>query len=115
VKGTPSVWRGAFLRTVALGVALAVVPLPVVAAEASPPATPVNLHASIVKAASTNRLASAPVAAQQGQTAASDPKLQSGSFFKTPLGIAVIGVVGAGAAYAVYSASHDRIHSPYPR
>jgi hypothetical protein len=40
------------------------------------------------------------------------PNLESPSFFKTPLGWAVIAVVGAGSAYAIYWAQHDRIHSP---
>ena len=115
MKGKPSVWRSTYARIVALGVALAVVPLPVAAAENSQPTSPVNLRAAIAKAAAAEHLVVTPVAAaRQAQpgTAATDPALQSPSFFKTPLGLAVIAVVGAGAAYAVYSASHDRIHSP---
>jgi len=42
----------------------------------------------------------------------SNPARQSPAFFKTPAGIAVLAVVGAGAGYAIYSAQHDRIHSP---
>lgn len=38
--------------------------------------------------------------------------LRSGSFFKTKAGIAALIVVGAGTAYAIYSASNDRIKSP---
>ena len=41
----------------------------------------------------------------------SNPATQSPAFFKTPAGIAVLAVVGAGAGYAIYSAQHDRIHS----
>ena len=40
-----------------------------------------------------------------------DATLDSPSFFRTPLGVAVIAIVGAGTAYALYSAQHDRIHS----
>ena len=43
---------------------------------------------------------------------ASTPAKQSPAFFKTPAGIAVLAVLGAGAGYAIYSAQHDRIHSP---
>jgi len=43
---------------------------------------------------------------------ASTPAKQSGAFFRTPAGIAVLAVVGAGAGYAIYSTQHDRIHSP---
>jgi hypothetical protein len=42
----------------------------------------------------------------------SNPARQSPTFFKTPAGIAVLVVAGAGAGYALYSAQHDRIHSP---
>lgn len=48
--------------------------------------------------------------AQQAPAPTTD--LRSGSFFKTPAGIAAILVVGVGTAYAVYSASNDRIKSP---
>ncbi len=118
MKGVPSVWRSMSTRVIALGVVLAVVPIPVAAAGVGATAAPVNLHAAVAKAAATEPLVVKPIAAAQqqgqpqGQTAATDPRLQSPSFFKTPLGLAVIGVVGAGVGYAIYSASHDRIHSP---
>jgi hypothetical protein len=44
----------------------------------------------------------------QSQTAGTD----SASFFKSGPGIAVIAAVAAGVGYALYSTSHDRIHSP---
>jgi hypothetical protein len=37
---------------------------------------------------------------------------RSGRFFKTGPGIAVPAVFAAGAGYALYSAPHDRVHSP---
>jgi len=43
---------------------------------------------------------------------ASTPAKQSPAFFRTPAGIAVLAVLGTGAGYAIYSAQHDRIHSP---
>jgi hypothetical protein len=114
VKGRPSVWRGTCARVVALGVLIALAPLPVAAAEANPPATPsVDLKAAVQKIASTERLASMPAApARDRMQPGGAPNLESPSFFKTPLGWAVIAVVGAGSAYAIYSAQHDRIHSP---
>lgn len=39
-------------------------------------------------------------------------KLESGSFFKSGPGIAVLAAFGAGVGYALYSASNDRIKSP---
>jgi hypothetical protein len=111
VTDTPAVWGATTARAIALGLTLALVPLPLAAAEAAPQAPPsIDLKAAVRKYAAPERLsqsAPAPAAAQQGNT----PNLQSPSFFKTPLGLAVIAVVGAGSAYAVYSAQHDRIHS----
>lgn len=43
--------------------------------------------------------------------ASSSTDLRSGSFFKTKAGIATLMIVGAGTAYAIYSASNDRIKS----
>jgi hypothetical protein len=53
---------------------------------------------------------SAAVAAQSQQSGES-AALESGSFFKTPVGIAVLAAFGAGVGYALYSASNDRIRS----
>lgn len=109
---TRNVWRRTYARVVAAGmtIALASVPLAAAAADSTAP-PPVNLKAAVAKAASTARLESNTTArvqtAQQGTSMAPDSK----SFFKTPLGIAVIAIVGSGTAYAVYSAQNDRIHS----
>jgi len=48
------------------------------------------------------------------QTQAPSPgesELASGSFFKKPVGIAVLAALGAGVGYALYSTSNDRIRS----
>jgi hypothetical protein len=45
--------------------------------------------------------------ARQGQTPGSDP-----GFFKSRTGMIALVAMVAGAGYALYSASHDRIHSP---
>ena len=113
MKGRPSVWHVTCARVVAVGVMIALGPLPVAAAETNPPATPsVDFKAAVRKIAATERLASIPAAPARDRTqSGTAPDLQSPSFFKTPLGLAVIAVVGGGAAYAVYSAQHDRIHS----
>jgi hypothetical protein len=110
VTDTRSVRRLTKARIVALGLTLALAPMPLAAAEPAPLAPPrVNLKAAVQKAAATTRLST--TAAPQAAQPAGTPDLQSPSFFKTPLGMAVIAVVGAGAAYAVYSTQHDRIHS----
>jgi hypothetical protein len=41
-----------------------------------------------------------------------DTVKQSPGFFKTGPGIAVLAVAAVGIGYALYSSSHDRIHSP---
>jgi len=106
---TRCVWRRTYARVVAAGMTIALASVPLAAESPAPPF--VNLKAAVAKAASTERLESTPTArvqtAQQGTAMAPESK----SFFKTPLGIAVIAVVGSGTAYAVYSAQHDRIHS----
>jgi hypothetical protein len=104
------VWRRTYARVVAAGMTIALASVPLAAA--ADPALPViDLKAAVAKAASTERLVSGTTApaqtAQQGTAMAPESK----SFFKTPLGIAVIAIVGSGTAYAVYSAQHDRIHS----
>ena len=107
---TRSVRRFTGARAMAVGMTLALATVPLAAADAAPQTPPtVNLKAAVQKAAATERLSTttSPQAAQPAGT----PDLQSPSFFKSPLGLAVIAVVGSGAAYAVYSAQHDRIHS----
>jgi hypothetical protein len=103
------VWRRTYARVVAAGMTIALASVPLAAADS--PAPSINLKAAVAKAASTARLeanSSARVqTAQQGTAMAPESK----TFFKTPLGIAVIAIVGSGTAYAVYSAQHDRIHS----
>jgi hypothetical protein len=107
-----STWRGALPRAVLLAVAVTLVPLPALAGDTGQ-AAPQTLKASVAKivareaAASTlARTAQAP----QGRTA-DKSELGSASFFKKPAGMICLAVVGAGTAYALYSASHDRIHS----
>ena len=40
------------------------------------------------------------------------PESEASSFFKTPKGVAVLVLIGAGFAYTLYSKSHDRVMSP---
>ena len=113
MKGKPSVWRSTCARVVALGVVIALAPLPVAAAESSQPVRPsIDFSAAVVKIVATGRLAPSPAArVQTPNRPIGDTKMDSPSFFRTPLGIAVVAIVGAGTAYALYSAKHDRIHS----
>ncbi len=110
MKGNPSLRRWSLARIFVLAVAVALAPLPVAAADQNAP--PPGLKASAAKIVTAERLVvnKAPAKAQKDQDT-SGAGLQSGSFFKTPAGIAVIAILAAGAGYAFYSTSHDRIHS----
>jgi hypothetical protein len=54
-------------------------------------------------------VATAPPARYQQTPAPAGVDLAKPSFFKSPVGILVIGVFAAGTAYALYSMSDDRI------
>lgn len=66
--------------------------------------------------ATARRLAAREAAAmkerQGAQTPAPSTDLRSGSFFKTPAGVATLVIVTVGTVFAAYSASNDRIKSP---
>jgi hypothetical protein len=100
------------LRVLALVLIVAAVPLPCLAGDTSQPAARPRLQASIKPIVHVVALTrpSAPPAKFQ---ATPDAKAQLGStsFFRTPAGVAVLAIVAAGAGYALYSASHNRIHS----
>jgi hypothetical protein len=108
-----STWRGALPRAILLAVAIALVPLPALAGTTGQ-AAPQTLKASVAKIVAREAAASTPARtagqAQQGRPA-DKSELGSPSFFKRPAGMICLAVVGAGTAYALYSASHDRIHS----
>jgi hypothetical protein len=97
----------------------AVVPGSVWAADRENPASATSLRSSAerVAAVESHRLEQTrqrPVqnANTQPQTPSSEePQLSSGSFFKKPLGIAVLAAFGVGVGYALYSSQNDRIRS----
>jgi hypothetical protein len=106
-------WRGRLQRAGFLAVILALVPLPVAADDGAVQAkTTSNIKVSMERMVARD-IASAPVssslarAARQGQAAGN-----SSGFFKSKPGIIALVVMAAGTGYALYSASHDRIHSP---
>ena len=102
-------WRLA-LRVLALALIVAAVPLPCMAQQPGQPAQKPGLKASvrpIVHAVVTAAPAAKPARAQEpGDVKA---PLESRSFFKTTTGVVVLAIIGAGAGYAAYSISHDRI------
>ncbi len=102
-------WR-LVLRLLVLALIVAAVPLPGGAQQVGQSAMKPGLKASIQPAVRT--VAAKPATSVKAQaTTGSKPSPGSSSFFRTPVGIAVLGVVGAGAGYMFYSMSKDRIHS----
>jgi hypothetical protein len=105
-------WRGILPRAALLAASLALVPLPVAAADGAAAHKGSTIQRSMERIVARD-LASAPASAsrvrpaRQGQNAGA-----SSGFFKTTPGVVALVVMAAGAGYAVYSASHDRIHSP---
>ena len=104
-----------FRRVAMLAIAVTLVPLPLLAADRATPPAAHSIKASIAKHAAHDVLVSTPARTDRKATAtraqASNPNPQSGGFFRSPAGIACLAVIGAGTAYAIYSANHDRIHS----
>jgi hypothetical protein len=107
-----------FRRAAVLAIAVTLVPLPLLAADGTAAATSQPLKTSIAKHAKGDALAAAPKLAAPGHASAptaarsqssNDPR--SAGFFRSPAGVACLAVIAAGTGYALYSASHDRIHS----
>jgi hypothetical protein len=101
-------------RAAILAIALTLVPLPLFAADPAaasptqPLKTSISMHAKRdVLVTTAKQSASNTQSAKRAQT--NDPH-QPG-FFRSPAGIACLAVIAAGTGYALYSASHDRIHS----
>jgi len=93
-----------------------VIPTTVWADTSRPADRPSQIQAAVQRAGAHDRLERqkpnrSSTSTAQSQQPGGSPELQSGSFFKTPVGIAVIAAFGAGVGYALYSASNDRIRS----
>lgn len=104
-----SLWRCHLGRVLALAVVIALLPLPAMAGDAGQKTTTPGIRASAAAMVKTEQLAATPAPAAQAQSGAADTG--SPSFFKRPVGIAVLVTLAAGVGYALYSTSHDRIHS----
>ena len=105
-------WRGCLPRAGLFAVVLALVPLPVSAGDGAQGKSTTNIKVSMERIVARD-IASAPVTsslarpARQGQAPGN-----SAGFFKSKPGIIALVVMVAGTGYALYSASHDRLHSP---
>jgi hypothetical protein len=128
-------WRKRPQKILALAMIASLLPLPVLAGEGNPPTSTTSPlraavdreverelvrsvnHESLAARSGTAVVTSASSSmdrhsvtrrSEQGTT----PQERSGQFFKTGPGIAVLAVFAAGVGYALYSAQHDRVHSP---
>jgi hypothetical protein len=90
----------------------ALIPLPVVAGD-----TPTDKRAPSLKESAAQIVARGVAAAPARPSATRDARqgsasTNSPSFFKSRPGMIALAVMAAGTGYAIYSAQHDRIHSP---
>ncbi len=111
MNGTSSPRRSAASRAAVFPAVLALTPLPALADQAGGPVPATPIRASAARIAASQPLSAAPVAAARTEQV-TEGAPRSGAFFKTPAGVAVLAVMGAGFGYAIYSVSHDRVHSP---
>ena len=105
-------WRGALWRAPVLAIITTLGPLPAAASDALTPEKAPTIKASMESIVARD-LTAAPArpaaarSARQAPTAGGAP-----GFFKSRAGMVALVAMVAGAGYALYSASHDRIHSP---
>jgi hypothetical protein len=94
-----------------IAVAAALIPVPARGADSKSPPTAKTFRASMQDVVA-HEVAKSPAVRSATRAQQNNPSTESGNFFKTGPGIAALAVMAAGAGYAIYSASHDRIHSP---
>jgi hypothetical protein len=104
-------WRGMVPRAALLAVVIALVPLPAAAGGRTEKQAP-TITASMRRMVARD-LASTPVPSSMRRAARQTPPAGSApGFFKSGPGMIALVVMAAGTGYALYSATHDRIHSP---
>lgn len=103
-------WRGA-ARAVLLAVTAALIPVPALSAETKPAANVKNIRTSMREMVA-REVAKTPVTRSVKRAEQDNPSKESTAFFKSGPGIVALAVMAVGTGYALYSASHDRIHSP---
>jgi len=94
-------------------VAVSLIPWSAAAAETTPPTRSPSLRTALtdVRPKQVAPPRPSPAVTRRTEQATSNPAAESPTFFKTRTGIVVAAVMAAGAGYAIYSTSHDRIHS----
>lgn len=111
--GLHSCYRLPRLHVLILAAAVALVPVPGLAGDnGQSQSTPPGIKASIGKAVAAQAKAANPDARAVSAVAAQATGLSSPGFFKTRAGVVTLVALAAGAGYALYSTSHDRVKSP---
>ena len=110
-------WRRPLLLILVLAAAVAAAPLPVLGAEpgSPPPGQPppgLRILAQQAVAAMPPAALRASAAPVQAPAGAGKEELTKWSFFKSPVGIAVMATFAVGVGYFLYSTQNDRITSP---
>jgi hypothetical protein len=98
-------------RALIVALILTATPLPSFAGDPPAPAPARPTFAAMVEHAAA-AMPLAPARAQAPGPKSGTTDLDSPSFFKKPVGIAVLLTMVAGVGYALYSTKHDRVHSP---
>jgi hypothetical protein len=104
-------WRGALARVVLLAAAATLVPIPGLASDTKDVTKPKTIQMSmqeIVKREAARTPATRTTAAR----AQTNTSKESPGFFRSGPGMVALAVMIAGTGYALYSVSHDRVHSP---
>ena len=100
-------------RAAGLVVIAALIPLPVAASDTTTTSSPPTITASMKKIV-VREVTAQPAhkdAARKDDRQGSSPGGSTGFFKSKPAMVALV-VMAAGTGYALYSAQHDRIHSP---
>jgi hypothetical protein len=98
------------IRVLVVALAVAAAPLPSFAGDPNAPVKPRPTLTMLVKQAAA--VTPVTVARAQGTSNKADKSsLDSPSFFKSKAGVIALVVLGAGAAFTIYSSQNDRIHS----
>jgi len=103
--------RGALPRAVLLAASVALIPLPVAAADSARTPKTRNLEASMARIVARDLRTAVTTPAVKAGAAQGSNAAQSPTFFRTRVGVVVAAVMIAGTGYALYSAQHDRIYS----
>jgi len=104
-------WRGVLPRAGLLAVIIALVPLPVAAANGGTDAKTPTIKASMERIVARDLTATSASKAAVRPTRQGRAPGDSPAFFKSGPGIVALVVMVAGTGYALYSAQHDRITS----